>query len=296
MARTHAKIVSPAGFGNQGGIAMPVITMTREMGSGGKDVAAELARGLNIPLIYHEVIDVVSDKMRVRKSHVVRLLDGHANLLERLTADKTSIAIFTAAEICHLAARAPGAVIRGWGAAHILRSIPHVLSVRVCAPFERRVRTMMERLKTDDVAAVEHEIRESDEAQTAIARRNFHLDWTDATQYDLVLNTERLSIADCVGQILTLARSEKFAETAASRQALADLALQTEVRAALRRDPRTRTLRMGVSAALGRVTFSGVVSDGAMRETIHTIARTVSGVVDVVDTLRSETDGRARYA
>ena len=115
---------------------MPIIAITREMGSLGKDVARGLGEALGLPVIYHEVIDHLADRMRVRKSHVIRLLDGSAGLFERLTADKTSLAIYTTDEIYGIAASCTnkgGAIIRGWGATHLLREIPHVVCVRVCA-------------------------------------------------------------------------------------------------------------------------------------------------------------------
>ena len=127
---------------------MPIVAITREMGSLGKDVAQGVADGLGLPVIYHEVIDQLGDRMRVRKSHVIRLLDGSAGLAERLSADKTSLAVFTADEIFGLAARGKGAVIRGWGATHLLREVPHAVCVRVCAPFEVRKQRMMQRLST----------------------------------------------------------------------------------------------------------------------------------------------------
>src|SRR5215212_9440087 len=158
---------------------MPIVAITREMGSLGKDVAAALGEELSLPVIYHEVIDHLADRMRVRKSHVIRLLDGSAGLLERLSADATSLSIFTADEIYAIAAKG-GAVIRGWGATHLLRDVPHALSVRVCAPFELRKTRMMERLGTDDEDRVAEEIRVNDEAHTAIMRRHFGVQWTEA--------------------------------------------------------------------------------------------------------------------
>ena len=108
---------------------MPLVAITREMGSLGKDVASGLSEALSVPLVYHEVIDHLADRMRVRKSHVIRLLDGSAGLLERLTADKTSLSIFTADEIFGIAAKG-GAIIRGWGATHLLRDVPDAVCVR----------------------------------------------------------------------------------------------------------------------------------------------------------------------
>ena len=119
---------------------MPLVAMTREMGSLGKDVAAALSARLGKPLIHHEMIDHLANKMRLRKSHVIRFLDGKANMWERLTTDKTSMAIYTADETLALTESDSVAVIRGWGAAHLLRPIRHVICVRVCAPMKLRVR------------------------------------------------------------------------------------------------------------------------------------------------------------
>jgi hypothetical protein len=139
---------------------LTVITITREMGSLGKDVAAGLSQVFGVPLVYHEVIDHLADRMRVRKSHVERLLDGSAGLLERLSADKTSLLVFSADEIVSFASSGKGAVIRGWGATHLLREIPHAICLRVRAPFELRKRRMLERLGTENVEGVTLEIRQ----------------------------------------------------------------------------------------------------------------------------------------
>src|SRR5512145_712651 len=138
---------------------MPLIAITREMGSLGKDVADGLGAALGLPVIYHELIEPTADRMRVRKSHVKRLLDGEAGLFERLTADKTSLSIVSADEILASALQGRGAVIRGWGATHLLREVPHALCIRVCAPLGLRRRRMMERLGTEDAEAVSAEIR-----------------------------------------------------------------------------------------------------------------------------------------
>jgi cytidylate kinase len=259
---------------------MPIIAITREMGSLGKDVARELGAELGLPVVYHEVIDHLADRMRVRKSHVIRLLDGSAGLLERMTADQTSLSIFTADEILGLAARGPGAIIRGWGATHLLREVPHAVCVRVCAPFETRKRRMMERLDTDDEAQVSEEIRANDEAHAAIMRRHFNLQWTEPEHYDVVLNTERVTVAECVSEVLGLARSPRCAETDAARERLADLALAAAVRAALRRSAETREAQVAVSADAGCVALSGAASTDQMLAQVE-VASGVPGVRDV---------------
>jgi len=262
---------------------MPIIAITREMGSLGKDVARGLGEVLGLPVIYHEVIDHLADRLRVRKSHVIRLLDGSAGLLERLSADKTSLALYTADEVYGLAASCTdkgGAIIRGWGATQLLRDIPHAVCVRVCAPFELRKTRMMERLASDDGERVAEEIRANDEAHSAIMRRHFGVQWTEPEHYDVVLNTKRVSVDGCVSEVLTLARSPQFEETERSRARLADLALAARVRAALRRAPETREARVQVSSAGGRITLSGASSTDEMLAFVE-VASAVPGVRDV---------------
>jgi cytidylate kinase len=259
---------------------MPVVAITREMGSLGKDVAKGLGEALGVPVVYHEVIEHLADKMRVRKSHVIRLLDGKAGLLERLSADKTSMFVHTADEIVAMARNGRGAVIRGWGATHLLRDIQHVVCVRVCAPFAVRQRRMMERLGSDDAAQVADEIQRNDEAHTAIMRRHFALQWTDPEHYDLVLNTERVSVEECVAEVLALVRSPQFAETERERARLLDRALAASVRAALRRSPETREAEVAVSAEEGRITLSGAGSTEEMLAFVE-VAAAVPGVRDV---------------
>ena len=271
---------------------MAIVAITREMGTLGKDVATGLGEALGLPVIYHEIIDHLADRMRVRRSHVVRLLDGKAGLLERLSADKTSLFLHSAEEVIEFARQGKGAIIRGWGATHLLHDVPHVVCARVCAPFDVRTRRMVERLNTDDSAMIEAEIQSNDEAHSAIMRRHFGIKWTDPEHYDLVLNTRRVSVEECVDGVLNLVRLPKFAETDASRQRLEDLGLAARVRAALRGSPETRGKHAYVSSDCGRVTLSGAHFKTDERLALIEVVVGVPGVRDVI--WRSRDPGESR--
>lgn len=273
---------------------MPLIAMTREMGSLGKDVAAQLSERLGKRVVHHEIIDQLANKMRLRKSHVIRFLEGKAGIWERLTTDKTSLSIYTADETFQLAESEQVAVIRGWGAAHLLRPIPHVVCIRICAPLQLRIKRMMERLNTDDQALVESEIRLSEEAHGAITRRHFGIKWQDSENYDLVLNTERLAIDECVEEVMNLLDDRAFQETPASMQMFSNLALRTHVVAALRQDPRTAKMVISIEADQGRVTLAGILESGLEAQDAVDVAANVRGVKDVVNQLRTAS-GRSPY-
>ena len=268
---------------------MPVVAITREMGSLGNEVAQGLGDALALPVVYHEVIDHLADRMRVRRSHVIRLLDGRAGLFERLTADKVGMFLNTADEVIAIAQKGNGAIIRGWGATHLLRDVPHVICVRVCAPFKVRHVRMMQRVDSDDAEKIAEEIHRNDEAHTAIMRRNFDLRWKDPEHYDVVLNTERVPVDQCVDEILRLIRSPKFAETVASRQKLDDLALAARVRAALLKSPEARPIKVEISASTGIVTLAGCTDKEVL--VLLEIAVGVPGVRDVVYRARVQEKG-----
>jgi cytidylate kinase len=273
---------------------MPLIAMTREMGSLGKDVASALAAKTNRQVVYHEIIDPVADKMRLRKSHVERFLDGRAGLWEKLTTDKTSLSIFTADETFRFLRDGGTVVIRGWGASHLLAGVPHVIRVRVCAPLETRIARMMERLGTDQRDAIENEIAMSEESHTAITRRNFGVNWRDSENYDLVLSTERLSVDECVDEVELAMKHGRFQETAESLRLVDNLALSWSVRAALRRDERTKDTDISVECEAGAARLLGVVSTPDEARAAAEVAAIVAGVKSVSNQIQATLHAASR--
>jgi cytidylate kinase len=260
--------------------------MDREMGSRGKDVAAGLAEQLGASLILYEIIDHLADRMRVRKSHVVRLLEDGEDLDQQLTADAILPAILSAVEVLELASIPEPMVLRGWGATALLRQVGHVLRVRVTAPYEARVATLKARVKRPDDAKIKQEIAFSDEAHGAIMRRHFGVEYSDPSLYHLVLDTSVTPIDECVRQILDLSRQPRFAETEASRSGLASLMTETHVKALLKLHPPTRNVAIGVAADGQQVTLSGAVANIELKERCELVAWRVPGVADVRNQLQ----------
>src|SRR5262245_43546479 len=145
---------------------MPVIALTQEMGSLSKDVAKALARELGLATIRHEVVEHVASKMHVSRSLIKRLREGQAGAIERFTADREGMAIYSAEEVLEIAARG-NVVLRGWGATYLLRPVSHVVCVRVTRPFAKRVEWLLAELDDDDAESAAEEIRRSDQAHAS---------------------------------------------------------------------------------------------------------------------------------
>lgn len=264
---------------------MPVVALTQEMGSLSKDVAEALAANLGLTTLRHEVVDHVASKMLVSRSLIKRLREGKAGTIERLTADREGMAIYSAEEVLESAARG-NVVLRGWGATCLLRAVPHVVCVRVTRPFAKRVEWLMTQLDTDDAEFAADEIRRSDQAHASRMHAQFGVTWGDPLLYDIVLNTDRISVESCVKQIRALIERPEFSETEASRALLRDLALQARVRAALKADERTREVNVAIDSAEGRVALRGIVATAGELAATAQVTAATPGVTGIDNQLR----------
>lgn len=259
---------------------MTVIAMTREMGSGGREVAQRVADELGLTIVLHHLVEHdIAEHLHVRESAVHHLLEGGATLLDRLRVRSKRLAHYTAEEILELANRGD-VLIRGWGSCIVLRGVPHVVRVRVCAPMEARERAVMQRTDSNDRSAARHEIERNDSAHKTALHRAYGVDREDSTLYDLVLNTERSSIETCVKLVCDLVERPEFSETEASRTILNDKSIEAHVRLRLRE---RFSVGMGVSGADatahgGRIVLTGTAIHSALVEDASKLAGAIAGV------------------
>jgi len=265
--------------------------MTQEMGSLAKDVALELAATMNLAVMRHEVVDHVAGKMHVSTSLINRLREGKAGLIERATTDSERVAIYTAEEVFELANKG-NVVLRGWGATCLLRPVPHVVTVRITRSFEKRVEWLMNHLETDDREFAESEIRRSDHAHATRMHQIFGVTWGDPVLYDLVLNTDRLSVHTCVEQIRQLTTRPEFQETEASRQMLANMTLAARVRSALKENETTQDVNITIEAHRGRVILKGIVVNPHEQSEVEKVVSLVPGVTALENRLRLMSSSR----
>jgi hypothetical protein len=152
----------------------------------------------------------------------------------------------------------------------------------------------MERLETDDESLARHEIEADDQARSSRMGEHFNVTWGEPSLYDLTLNTERVSIATCVDEVVKLVQSAEFRETPESRQYLADLALQARARGALRADPRTSGIDITVEVKNGHAALRGIVVDDKEKALVKEVVAKVAGP-NVEDDLRTMAGGLFRF-
>ncbi|MFZ1061162.1 MAG: cytidylate kinase family protein [Candidatus Rokuibacteriota bacterium] len=260
---------------------MAIITISHEMGAGGPEIGITVAQRLGYRYADHELILDTAQRYGLLEEKLSHLDESKPSFFERL--DTETHQYITAIQTTLLEfADQDNVVLMGRSGQWLLRGIPHVLRVRVKAPFELRVKRALKKMAGQMGEAVNPRtvtdmVRRDDAEKAGRFRYLYELDINDPSLYELVLNTEKVSAETAVELIATAARRPDFATTEAGRQVVADRALASRVQVALATQPETRKYRITVEAQQGVVTLEATA---ALDQAVE-VARTVHGVRDV---------------
>jgi len=171
------------------------ITVSRQLGAGGTQIASRLSGLLGLRLVDRQILDRVAEEAGVSTGTVEAVDESPAAVKQRPKGAVARAGEQTYDELIRRAieeyARLGDVVIVGRGAHMLLAGRPGLLRVKILAPREARVLSLMQRLNLSRVAA-ERAVRDSDRNRAGFVRAIYKVDWMDATLYDLVLNTRVL--------------------------------------------------------------------------------------------------------
>jgi len=215
---------------------MPVITISNQFGAGGPELGRELSKRLGIDYVDKEIIHKVALEVRVPQSHVEEYEVEHhdkfksffSNIFD-IDALKQKAKVKESEEVAkgkyddrekipfqyHVdgwidsdiykkmitkvitaLGDKGGVVISGRGGQHILKEKEDALHIRLVGEFDDRVKCMMEKKSMTQGDARDF-VSTLDARSRDYLRFYFDCDPDLPTQYHLVLNTSRLSIAQC---------------------------------------------------------------------------------------------------
>jgi cytidylate kinase len=210
---------------------MCAITISREYGSGGGEIASRLAKRLGWYLIDHAIVERVASEMDTNteeaEAHdeytegvVTRILNSMLYLYPATLVSAPPEAFLSDEDyrsavnrIVRAAAARGHVVIVGRASQVILAEPRDVLHVRIIAPFEKRVAYVMQREGVDHHAA-ESRIHVKDRDRARYLQMEYHQKPEDAHLYDIVLNTSLLDLESAVEVIcFTLQQKAKGLST-----------------------------------------------------------------------------------
>lgn len=166
---------------------MPTITISRQMGSLGNQVARETARLLNYRLMWRELVNQAA-RLAGAPEVALAAID-ELGLLKIRTSSKAMQAYRSALEQIILEQAEQGdVVIIGRAGQAILGVRPDVLHVRVIAPLALRVERQAVQAGVSQEQAVA-QIEASDHNRTRFLKRFYQVNLDDPLLYHLVINT-----------------------------------------------------------------------------------------------------------
>lgn len=258
--------------------------MSRELGSLGTVIGRAVAERLKYDYVYQEITSTAARDYEIVEENLIQVVEKAPRFLERLRGDFRRYQAVVLAQVFKTAERDNVVIIGRWSAL-MLREIEHAIRVRVTAPLEVRARRVMEMMQLGMERALEV-VRENDMERGERMRQLYNVDWSAPHLYDLVLNTEKISVEAGADSIIQLAGREEFRATEASKQKLRNLALTYEIRAKLKSHRSTGEVDIDIEAADGHIILRGVVASDAEKRAVERLVRGLKGVEKVESHLR----------
>lgn len=180
-----------------------VVTISRESGSQGYEVAKKLCHKTGWDLFHNEILEAMVDTSKNSRVLLETLDEKGMNIVDDIVSnfvnehhlwpDEYSKLLF---KILTTIAKHGNAVLLGRGANCVLHE-SSVLKVRIVAPMKVR-RDHIQNSRDLNLDDAQRYLVSTDANRSAFVKRYFNCDATDASNYDLVLNTGSLSVDKAV--------------------------------------------------------------------------------------------------
>jgi len=207
---------------------MTVLTVSRQYGSGGSDVAQRVATTLGWSLIDNEFIDRVAERAGMPRDRVAEQEERAPSLLDRiaralaltspdvvlagadlpppLPAETEHSLVRVTQAIIAEAVQHGDAVLVGRGAQAHLAERADAFHVLVVSPRVMRIEAVMARLGLSRKEA-ERAVDETDANRARYVKAHYGRTWGDPANYDLVVNTGYLGYDNAAALAVTAVRS-----------------------------------------------------------------------------------------
>jgi cytidylate kinase len=206
---------------------MPIITVSRQYGSGGSEVAERVANALGWKLYDNEVVESVAARLRLTPAEVMAREERVPSLVERMASamalgvpevmpmvgDMASVPseerlVAVTRRVIEEAVEAGPAVLVGRGAQCMLARRSDALHVYCYAPQEDLERYVSEHLEVPPAEAHKR-VSDMNHQRELYVRLHWNRNWRDVANYDLCVNTATLGL-DGAARLVTEVAQERF--------------------------------------------------------------------------------------
>jgi cytidylate kinase len=187
---------------------MYFITISELFGTNGDQIAQEVAKSLNYTYYGEEELLKAADQMGFL-TDLQELDEKSPGLLERFFSEKPRVYLDRLQSVIFEVAKKGDAIFFGKGSQLLLNSFGCALHVLVTGSPEKRIDRIM-RQKAVGREIAEKMMEGSDHDKKGFFRFAFNQDWLNPHLYDLILNTDKLSVESAAKMVVDAARSEEI--------------------------------------------------------------------------------------
>ena len=199
-----------------------VITISRQFGTGGHEIGAELARRLNVKLLDKQILNEMARRFNIVEEAVEKIearnplwRDDFTQFYRSYMAkaeysgqehDETSRQLFEAqAEVIRKIANQESCVIVGRCGFHIFRDHPNALKIFIHADVDCRKKRIGRKydISESDAAAM---IVDNDYSRELYTKTFTGSEWQDACNYDISLNVKQFGVNGAVDFLMNVIR------------------------------------------------------------------------------------------
>ena len=260
---------------------MSIVALSTTIGSLGDEIGREVAHALSCEFADREIIAKAAERYGESLVNLAHVTEEKPTLWERFAHTQRRYLTAVEAIMFEMAERGK-VVLSGRGATLLLAKLPHVLRVRITAPEHVRAQRIHQQQGLTLEAAVRF-VAETDRERAGRIRFLYQVDWSDAVLYDLVINTERLSVDRGARLILSALEDRRFQAAPEDRQIVTDLRIAAAAAEALLLNPDTRACQLFPSSKAGHVILTGMVEHEAQRHAAEKTVATIPGVTEVLN-------------
>jgi len=182
---------------------MAVLTVSRDLGSGGVELGRAVALNLDYACLTYETILARVKKAGHKWEKISQGLDEHMpRIWEKFDWSFRGFVAIVQCTILNEAAK-DRVVILGRGGNYLLQDTPYALRVRLVAPLETRIARVAERDGIDEQAA-HCLIEKTDREREGFLQATYGKDGTNPVDYDLVFDSSTMTMPDMVATVVQM--------------------------------------------------------------------------------------------
>jgi cytidylate kinase len=255
---------------------MAILTISREYGSGGREIGRRVADHLSYQFVDKERLFQDLEKVGPRWVRVAKEVDEVCPTLWERHDWQYRGYVAQMEDLILEYALGDNVVIIGRGGSFLLQGVPFCLRVRLVASLESRLEAIMVR-ESLNLEAAKRLIAKVDGERACYIKANYGRDWDVEQVYDLTLNTDSLSY-DRVVDILveSLAAKDRLA-TPEAKARLGLAALGYRLKARIATDPRVLVPTLEVITEGEGLVVSGIMHTPKEFHLLQEMAREVCG-------------------